>query len=42
VGAHRLRIGFTARINKFGTGLFIADYPTDNGTKRLISSSISH
>ena len=27
-GAHRLHIGFTARINKFGTGLFSVDYPT--------------
>src|SRR6202051_1130241 len=34
-GAHRLRIAFTARINKFGTGLFSVDYPTDNGMKRL-------
>src|ERR1700731_4009715 len=30
-GAHRLRIGFTAKINKFGTGLFSVDYPTANG-----------
>jgi aminopeptidase N len=27
-GAHRLRIGFTARINSFGRGLFFVDYPT--------------
>jgi aminopeptidase N len=39
-GAHRLRIGFTARINKFGTGLFTVDYPTGNGTKRMISSKL--
>jgi aminopeptidase N len=39
-GAHRLRIVFTARINKFGTGLFFVDYPTGNGTKRLLSSKL--
>src|SRR5471032_2844262 len=30
-GAHRLRIGFTARITKFDSGLFFVDYPTDTG-----------
>jgi len=39
-GAHRLRIAFTARINKFGTGLFTVDYPTAGGTRRLISSKL--
>jgi aminopeptidase N len=39
-GAHRLRIDFTARINKFGTGLFSVDYPTDTGMKRLLSSQL--
>jgi len=39
-GAHRLRIAFTAQINKFGTGLFIVDYPTADGTRRLISSKL--
>ena len=39
-GAHRLRIGFTARINKFGTGLFRVDYPTAAGMKRLLSSKL--
>jgi aminopeptidase N len=39
-GAHRLRINFTARINRFGTGLFTVDYPTDNGMKRLLSSQL--
>ena len=39
-GPHRLRIAFTARINKFGTGLFYVDYPTDKGTKRLLSSKL--
>src|SRR5262249_41044079 len=36
-GRHRLRIAFTAQINKFGTGLFAVDYPTRDSTKRLIS-----
>ena len=39
-GAHRLRIAFTARINKFDRGLFYVDYPTDNGVKRMISSKL--
>ena len=39
-GAHRLRIGFTAKINKFGIGLFSVDYPTDRGMKRLLSSKL--
>jgi aminopeptidase N len=39
-GAHRLRIGFSARINKFGTGLFSVDYPTAAGMKRLLSSKL--
>ncbi|MBA2398258.1 MAG: M1 family metallopeptidase [Bradyrhizobium sp.] len=40
VGAHRLRIAFEAQINKFGTGLFFVDYPTDAGTKRMLSSKL--
>ena len=40
VGPHRLRIDFTARINRFGHGLFFVDYPTDKGVKRLISSKL--
>ena len=39
-GAHQLRIGFIARINKFGTGLFSVDYPTAGGMKRMISSKL--
>jgi aminopeptidase N len=39
-GPHRLRIGFTARINAFGRGLFFVDYPTDNGLKRMLSSQL--
>ncbi|WP_426436573.1 M1 family metallopeptidase [Bradyrhizobium genosp. P] len=39
-GRHKLRIAFTAQINKFGTGLFSVDYPTKDGMKRLISSQL--
>ncbi len=39
-GAHRLRIVFSAKINSFGRGLFYADYPTEQGTKRMISSQL--
>ena len=39
-GPHRLRIGFTARINSFSAGLFSVDYPTATGTKRLLSSQL--
>ncbi|WGS00666.1 M1 family metallopeptidase [Bradyrhizobium sp. ISRA443] len=39
-GRHKLRIGFTAQINKFGSGLFSVDYPTRTGMKRLISSKL--
>jgi aminopeptidase N len=39
-GPHRLRIGFTSHINKFGRGLFLVDYPTDAGRKRMISSQL--
>jgi aminopeptidase N len=39
-GAHRLRIAFTAQINKFGRGLYIVDYPTDAGRRRMISTQL--
>jgi aminopeptidase N len=39
-GPHRLRIGFSAQINKFGRGLFVVDYPTTAGKKRMISSHL--
>ncbi len=39
-GAHRLRIGFAARINSFAQGLFFIDYPTDQGVKRMLSSQL--
>src|SRR5712671_4849404 len=39
-GRHQLRISFTGRINRFGRGLFIVDYPTAEGRKRMISSNL--
>jgi aminopeptidase N len=39
-GTHRLRIGFAAKINSFARGLYFADYPTGNGTKRMLSSHL--
>ena len=39
-GPHRLRFAFTAKINPFGRGLFFADYPTETGTKRMISTQL--
>jgi aminopeptidase N len=39
-GAHRLRLKFTAKINRFGRGLFFVDYPTKSGIKRMISTQL--
>jgi aminopeptidase N len=39
-GRHKLRIGFSARINRFGRGLFVVDYPTGDGRTRMISSHL--
>jgi aminopeptidase N len=39
-GPHQLRLGFSARINRFGRGLFVVDYPTGDGRKRMISSQL--
>jgi aminopeptidase N len=39
-GPHRLRIAFTAQINRYGRGVFLVDYPTDKGKKRMISSHL--
>src|ERR1700720_1470888 len=38
--SRRVRIGFTARINSFGRGLFFVDYPTGQGVKRMLSSKL--
>jgi len=39
-GPHRLRIVFAGKINSFARGLYYADYPTAQGTKRMISSHL--
>jgi len=39
-GTHRLSLRFSAKINSFDRGLFFADYPTEQGTKRLMSSQL--
>ena len=39
-GRHQLHMSFTGRINRFGRGLFMVDYPTAGGRKRMISSHL--
>ncbi|MEA2988360.1 MAG: hypothetical protein QOG83_1071 [Alphaproteobacteria bacterium] len=39
-GRHKLQIAFSAQINRFGRGLFMVDYPTAEGRKRMISSHL--
>src|SRR5207247_11444122 len=39
-GRHKLRIAFSAQVNRFGRGLFMVDYPTSEGRKRMISSHL--
>ena len=39
-GRHRLTLSFTGTINRFGRGLFMVDYPTAEGRKRMISSHL--
>jgi aminopeptidase N len=39
-GPHKLRIVFTGRINRFGRGLFVVDYPTAHGRKRMIATEL--
>ncbi len=39
-GAHKLRLRFSGHVNQFGRGLFVVDYPTDQGRKRMISSHL--
>ncbi len=40
LGPHKLTVAFTGRINRFGRGLFMVDYPTGDGRKRMISSQL--
>jgi len=39
-GMHRLGLRFSAKINSFDRGLFFADYPTEAGSRRMISSQL--
>jgi aminopeptidase N len=41
VGRHQLRIAFTARMAKSDSGLYVVDYPTDKGSRRMISSHLA-
>ena len=40
VGRHKLRIGFSGHINRFGRGLFMVDYPSAEGRARMLSSHL--
>ena len=39
-GTHRIAIDFTGKINNFGRGLFKVDYPTGDGSKRMIATHL--
>jgi aminopeptidase N len=39
-GTHQLAIDFIGKINNFGRGLFKVDYPTDDGSKRMIATHL--
>jgi aminopeptidase N len=39
-GPHRLRVEFTSAINRFDRGFFFVDYPTANGSRRLLTSKL--
>ena len=39
-GPHKLRINFRAQINKFGRGMFLVEYPTDSGMRRMVSTHL--
>ncbi len=40
IGPHKLRVAFTGRINRFSRGLFVVDYPTGHGRKRMIATEL--
>jgi hypothetical protein len=40
VGRHQLSLTYEGRINRFGRGLFMVDYPTAAGRRRMISSHL--
>ena len=37
-GRYKLRLAYSAQINKFGRGIYSIDYRTDDGRKRMIAS----
>jgi len=37
-GRHQLRIAYTGKIGRRGGGLYVVDYATDKGTRRMLSS----
>src|SRR5262245_14076422 len=37
-GRHTLRLAFRSHINRFGRGIYYADYPTAQGTRRMIAT----
>ncbi|MGJ4944256.1 M1 family metallopeptidase [Bradyrhizobium sp. HKCCYLS1011] len=39
-GRHRLHLRFQSQINSFDRGLFFVDYPSGQGTRRMISSQL--
>src|SRR5436190_2326477 len=39
-GAYKLRVTFTAQINTFARGMFVVDYPAENGPRRMISTHL--
>src|SRR5262249_10507658 len=39
-GPHTLHLAFKAQINRFGRGLYILDYPTEQGKKRMIATQL--
>ncbi len=39
-GVHHLHIAFSAKINSFARGLYYADYPSGQGTKRMVASQL--
>ncbi|MGE5156560.1 MAG: M1 family metallopeptidase [Gemmatimonas sp.] len=39
-GVHHLHIAFSGKINSFARGLYYADYPTGQGTRRMVASQL--
>jgi aminopeptidase N len=39
-GPHKLRIMFRAQINRFARGMFLVEYPSESGMRRMISTHL--